>query len=786
MKSAVPGLELRSFGTSELRREDLRLLTGRGRYIADLNVAPMGHVAIYRSPFAHARIARIDTTAARALPGVHLVWTGQDVAPRAPGIHVAMEIEGFKPTLQPVLATDIARFVGEGVAVVVAESRHIAEDALDLIEIDFEELPPVLDSDAGRQGGPLANETLTDNIYHAQATGTGSVAEGAVEVRKVFTPSRVAGCPMEGRGCAADFDWTSGRLTLWSSTQMPGFFKSILALSLNVPEHNLTLITPDVGGGFGVKAVLYPEELLVCVLAMELNRPVQWIEDRREHFLSTVHAKHQVHDMTLSVASDGTFIGIRDRVYSDGGAYHCLPWSALIEPRVGHATLCGVYRVPAVDASYEAVATNKVPVGGYRGVGWTVPNMCREALVDEAARRVGLSPFEIRRRNVVREEDFPYEAPIGVTLREGSYLESLEALERAVDYPSFVERQRAARAEGRLLGLGISLFNEMGGFGTRALAEVGFPVSTFDTSTVRLEPTGKVVVTTSVVSQGQGHATTMAQIAADAFGVPMADVVVHAGNTDHAYGFGTWGSRAAVIGAGSILRAAEVVRERVRQAAAHMMEASPADIVFEDGNVGVRGTPTASMPLAQVTGAIYFAEQTHPPDFEPSLEATAAFDPAQTVLANGGHAAILEIDPETGFVHIEKIIAVEDCGPMINPMIVEGQIRGGIAQAIGMMLYEEIVFDDRGQPLTTSLMDYLVPTAREIPPIEIVHLENPSQFTPAGIKGLGESAMVSLPGAIMNAVNDALAPLGAFIGRVPITPERLVEAISSAPGSGRG
>jgi carbon-monoxide dehydrogenase large subunit len=785
MKGVVPEIELKSVGTTELRREDPRLLTGRGRYTADIVLPGMLHVAMYRSPHPHARIGAVDTTAARATPGVHLVWTGQDVAPRCPGIFSEMELEGFKPTVQPLLATDVALYAGEAVVAVVADSRHIAEDAADLVEVEFEELPAVLDPDVARRGGPLANDSLADNVYHADGI-EGTVEAGAVEARGVFRTSRIAACPMEGRAAAADYDWTTGKLTFWSSTQMPGFFKSILSMFLGVPEQNVTVITPDVGGAFGVKAGLYTEELLVCVLSMELSRPVHWIEDRREHFLTAAQAKQQVQDLTLSVADDGKFLGLRTRVHSDGGAYHCFPWTALVEPRVGMSTLTGVYRVPAVDAAYEAVATNRVPAGPYRGVGWTVVNMAREALIDEAGRRLGLSPFEIRRRNVVRDEDFPYETGTGVTLREGSFTESIDTLERVVDYPAFLERQKAARAEGRLLGLGISVFNECSGFGSRAIKDVGFPVSTYDTSTVRLEPTGKLTVTTSIVSQGQGHATTMAQMAADAFGVPVSDVVVRAGNTDHTYGMGTWGSRGGIIGSGSILRAAEVVKGRVREAAAHMMEAAPDDIVFADGKVAVRGTPVANMPLADVAGAIYFAEPTHPAGFEPSLEATAAYDPEHLIFSNGAHAAIVEIDPETGFVQVEKIYAVEDCGTMINPMIVEGQIVGGAAQAIGMMFYEQIVTDDAGQPLTTSFMDYLVPTVGEVAPVEIHHLINPSQFTPGGMKGLGESAMVSLPGALLNAVNDALAPLGVFMTEVPLTPERLVDAIAAAPKTAGG
>ena len=782
MKSEVPEITRTAIGTSPLRKEDARLLTGRGQYTGDIALPGMCHVAMLRSPFAHARIRSVDTERAEALDGVHLVWTGSDSSQRSPGLVAEMELPEFRTTIQPLLAGEVVLHAGEAIAAVVADSRRIAEDAVDLIEVDYEPLPVVADPEEARRGGELANEIVPDNIIHKASNVVGKIPGDAMRVNRTFTSSRVYACPMEGRAYTAEYDWTTGQLTLWSSTQMPAFAQSMIALFMELPEQNVRVIAPDVGGGFGLKAALYPEELLTCALAIAANRPVQWLSDRREELISSEHAKQQVQNMTLCVNSDGKFVGIHDRVYSDSGAYNNFPWTVMAEAPVGLTTVTGVYDIPAVDTEYECVTTNKVRTGPYRGVGWGPANMAREALIDEAARRTELSPFEIRRRNVLRDDQLPYKCPSGVTLLEGSFLRSLDELEQAVDYQAFLERQRQRRAAGELVGLGISLFNECGGTGSRAIQDLGFPVSTHDTSTVRLEPTGKLLVTTSIVSQGQGHATTLAQVVADQFGLPISDVTVRAGDSDQAYGYGTWSSRGAVIGAGSILRAGDIITSRVKQAAAHMLEASPEDIVLSESRAQVRGAPEVGMSLADVAGAIYFAESTHPPDFEPSMEATAAYDPPALITSNGAHAVIVKVDGETGLVTLEQIYVVEDCGVMINPMIVDGQIMGGIAQAIGLALYEEVVYDEQAQPLTTSFMDYLLPVASQIPPVDIRHIETPSKFTPAGIKGLGESAMVSLPGAILNGVNDALAPLGVFIDQVPITPERVRAAIGSNGG----
>ncbi|HEY2597260.1 MAG TPA: molybdopterin cofactor-binding domain-containing protein [Candidatus Dormibacteraeota bacterium] len=785
MTDVLPLITPRLIGTSVLRSEDPRLLTGNGEFVADIFLPRMLHACVLRSPHARAMIKSIDTSAAASMPGVHLVWTGADTSPRCTGIAAGLDIEGFKGTVQPVLATTTVRYVGEGIAVVVADSRHIAEDACDLIQVDYEPLPAVVDAEAALAGGPIANDTLADNVILERAHTVGDLdlafATAAVTVAGRFVNNRYAAAPIECRGSIARYEWTSNQLTLWTATQVPHFIRSTIAKSMRFPEHNLEVIAPDVGGGFGQKANLFAEELLVCLLSLELKRPVKWIEDRRENLMTATHAKQQINDMALAFDADGRLLALRDRVDGDGGAYNTYPWTHLIEAMAGTSSITSVYKVPALHTHFAAIVTNKCPVGAYRGIGCTAPQIAREALFDRAGRELGLSPFEIRRRNVVQPGDFPYTAATGLVHHEGSFLETVDTLEKVVGYEAFLDRQKKARAAGVYLGLGVSLFSEVSGIGTAAAYAVGFPVSTHDTSTVRIEPTGKVVVTTSITSQGQGQHTSLAQVTADALGVRMEDVVVRSGSTSQTYGHGTWGGRGAVIGAGSIMRAVQVLREKILDFASDMLEAASEDLLIENGQILVAGSPDRSVPLARITEEIYFPAKAHKPGFDPTLEVTAAYDPAGVVLSSGGHAAIVEVDSETGLIKLEKFFAVEDCGLVINPMIVEGQIRGGVAQAIGAAVLEDLIYDENGQLLTTTFMDYLLPTSMEVPDVDVTHIETPSAFTPGGIKGMGESAMISAPAAIVNAVNDALSPFGAFIQRFPLTPDRILEAVAGNP-----
>ncbi len=783
-KSDVAHIRPKSIGTSIARKEDPGLLTGRTPYIADISLPDTAHAAILRSPIAHGRITAIDVADALAVPGVILAWTGRDTAGRCPGIAASMEHKGFVGTVQPLLALDEICFIGEAIAVVVAESRAIAEDALEKIVFDVEELPVVPDVTAALAASATANAQVPANLVYRSDRVTDEVtqafAEAAVVVEGRFQTPRVSASPMETRGFLARHEWTTGMLTCWSATQMPNFIKTMMAIFLQFPEQNIEVITPQVGGGFGQKAHLHPEELLVCLLAIETERPVRWIEDRQENLFRATHAKQQINDMAIAVDADGRFLAMRDCATTDGGAYNTLPWTPLVEGHAGILVVTDPYKVPALSAQSVSLTTNKCPIGAYRGVGFTAPTLAREVLIDRAARTLGLSPFEIRRRNVIRDGDFPYTTRTGMRILEGSFFATIDKMEAMVDYAAFKTRQEQARQHGRFLGFGLSIFSEVSGIGTRALNFLDYQLTSHDTATVRVEPTGKVTVTTGIVTAGQGHLTTLAQIAADAFGIPVEDVTINAGSTKNAVGFGAVASRSAVFGAGTIGRAAEMLRVKMRAIAAGLLQAAPAEIEMSDGLIHVRGDPGRCMPFAAVAGAAYFAEATHPEGFDPTMEATAAFDPADIVLANGGHAAIVEVDIETGMVRVEKLFAVEDCGQMINPMIVEGQIRGGMAQGVGLTLLEELIYDANGQLVTSTFQDYLLPTSLDIPDIEIAHLETPSSLVPGGIKGMGESAMISAPAAIAGAVNDALACLGITIEQFPASPQRIFDAVTAA------
>ncbi|RYC05682.1 xanthine dehydrogenase family protein molybdopterin-binding subunit [Nocardioides zhouii] len=782
----TPVIEARSVGTRVLRSEDPQLLRGRAEFIADINLPRQLHVAFIRSPVAHARITHLDLSAVRDCEGVYLAWSGVDVAPFCEGLPVESAMEGFVPTTMPLLATTEVLYVGEPLAVVVAESRYAAEDACELVDWDFEALPAVTDADAAVAMGAVANPQLPDNVGLRGGATFGDIAGAFEQADKVvqgrFYTCRVSAAPMETRGVIADYDWASKSLRLWSNTQMPHLLQSMISAHLGFGEHEVEIITPDTGGGFGQKAHVYPEEMLLPLLARELDRPVKWIEDRRENLMAGAHAHEQYVDIAYALDRDGRIVGVRTHALGDGGAYHMPPWSMVIEPWCATVmTPTGIYDAPAVEYTYTAVATNKTPVGAYRGVGYMAGTLARECLADDAARALGMSPFEFRRRNVV--STFPWTNPQGIVYEEGSWLESIDVLERMVDYPAFLRRQAESREEGRYLGLGLSFFVESSGESTAGSHAHGSKTVYHDTATVRLNPTGTANVTIGLSAQGQGLATTMAQMAADTLGIKVQDVSVQtARSTLHAYGSGTIGSRGAVIAGGAVARAAGVIREKVCAVAANLLEASPDDIEIVDGVALVKGVADVSVSVSDVAASIYFDMSAWPEGFEPSLEATQAYDPARAMFSNGAHAILVEIDAETGFVKFEKVYSVEDCGTVINPNIVEGQIRGGVVQGIGASVFEELVYDASGQLLTTTFLDYGLPTMDVAPPFEISHLETRSKHTPSGVKGMGESGLIAAPAAVLNAVNDALSPFGVVLRSLPLTPEKVLAAMAGGTG----
>ena len=778
----TPPVAARSIGTRVLRSEDPRLLSGRGEFIADINLAGQLHVAFVRSPVAHARITRLDLSKVRDCEGVFLAWSGEDIAPFCEGMVGELAVEGCVPTTMPLLATSEVHYVGEPVAVVVADSRYAAEDACELIDWDFEELPVVVDADTSLEGEIVANPQLADNIGLRGGTSYGEVEAAFNNADKVvqgrFYTCRVSAAPMETRGVIADYEWASKTLRLWSNTQMPHFLRYMITAYLGFTEQGVEVITPDTGGGFGQKAHVYPEELILPLLARELDRPVKWIEDRRENLMAAAHAHEQYVDISYALDSDARITGVRTHALGDGGAYHLPPWSMAVEPWCAAVmTPTGIYNAPTAEYTYTAVATNKTPVGAYRGVGYMAGTLARECLADDAARAVGMSPFEFRRHNVVRE--FPWTNPQGIVYDEGSWLESIDVLEKMVDYPAFLERQAQARAKGRYLGLGLSFFVESSGESTAGSQEHGLGDTYHDTATVRVNPNGTANVTIGLSAQGQGLATTMGQMAADTLGIKPEDVVVDtARSTSHTYGSGTIGSRGAVIAGGAVSRAAGVIHDKIRAVAANMLEASVEDIEIVDGVAGVKGVSEATLTVADVAASIYFDMSTWPEDFEPSMEATQAYDSARAMFSNGAHAVLVELDPETGFVRFEKVYSVEDCGTVINPNIVEGQIRGGVIQGIGAAVFEDLPYDESGQLLATTFLDYGLPTMDVVPPFEIHHVETPSKHSASGVKGMGESGLIAAPAAVLNAVNDALSPFGVVLRDLPLTPEKVLRAMA--------
>jgi carbon-monoxide dehydrogenase large subunit len=777
----------RLVGARVARREDPRLLTGQGSYVDDHRPARMLYAAFLRSPHAHARISRLDASAALALPGVAAVLTGEDIARASKPVRAASKTPNVKTTSYPPLALGKVRHVGEAVAMVAAESRYVAEDAVERIVVEYEPLPVVRDVESALDpASPVLHDEAGTNLLVSREFARGDVdaalAGAAVVVRERFRFHRHTPVCIENRGCLAEYATASGALTLRSSAQCPGIVRDVLTDLLDMPEHLIRVVATDVGGGFGAKASLYPEEIATCVMARRLGRPVKWIGDRREDLLATTHAWDEIVDAELGVDQDGAIVGLRAEVTVDVGGYSIYPWTAAIEPVQTISFLPGPYRVPTYRGRTRGVATNKAPLGPYRGVGRPPAVFVIEGLVDRAARRLGLDPTEIRLRNFIRDEDFPYKSPSGIVWDRSSFTESLRRAREALDYKAARDEQARARAAGRWVGIGIASYVELTGIGSAIPVSPGMPVSTgTEAATIRFDPAGKVTAVFGVASHGQGLETTLAQIVADEVGVPIEDVRVVHGDTDASpYGTGTYASRSLVLAGGAAILAGRSVREKMLVIAGHLLEADPADVTLADGRYAVRGMPDRSVTVRQIARAAYSGARQLPKGLEPGLEATRFYDPYYGTASNATHAAMIEIDRATLEVKTLRYVVVEDCGRMVNPLIVDGQVHGGVAQGIGAALLEEIVYDDQGQLLSGTLMDYVVPSACEIPAMEVHHVETPSPVALGGFRGMGEGGTIGAPAAIANAVADALAPLHIEIAELPVTPERLFRLIAKA------
>jgi len=768
------------------RKEDPRLLKGGGRYLHDLTLPGLLHLAFVRSPHAHAAVCTVDATPARQVPGVVAVLAAADLPLRP--IEPEFAGDEYHGAGWPPLAGERVRFVGEPVAVVAASDRYLAEDAVDIVEVSYDPLPVIASVEAARRpDAPRVHDGVSGNLYFRRNHVHGDVAHvfaaAAVVVGGTFRHQRLAGAPLEGRGIVAQWNPT-GRLTVWASTQVPHLLRAGLARFLGVPDSAVRVIAPDVGGGFGPKMHLYPEDLVACAVARVLGHPTKWIEDRRENLLTMTQAREQVIDAQLAADRDGRLLALRAQIACDSGAYSVYPLTAALEPMGTAQIMPGPYRLPAYAYSTMAIATHKAPVGAYRGVGMTVGVFVMERLIDKLASATGIDAVEVRRRNFLQPEEFPYTAPSGLVYDSARVGETLEAALAAFDYDRARREQARLRTAGRMVGIGISAFVEYTGLGSKTFLRRGMrEVRGDDSAVVNVDASGNVRASVSTPSQGQGHETAFAQLVGGALGLSPDEVQVVPVDTDVVpMGTGTFASRGLVAGGGALLQAAARVKSKALLIAAHLLEASPHDIEGAAGRFNVRGSPERGVTWAEVARAAYLPGPGLPADIEPGLEAAATYDPPPAAFSNGVHAAMVEVDQETGQVSVLRYAIAEDCGRLINPAIVEGQIHGGLAQGLGEALLEQVIYDAAGQPLTGTFMDYLLPTAMEMPPVRIVHLETPSPITAGGFKGMGESATIGAPACVANAVSDAL---GQAVDELPISPPRVLERLRGG-GAGPG
>ncbi len=786
-------------GGGVLRKEDPELLTGQARFIDDIALPGMVWMAVVRSPFAHARVNGVDLEAARALPGVVAAFSGAELADEwEAGLPCAWPIakRSFPdPTTEDPrmpdhwpLAKDKARFAGEPLAVVVAESRSLAKDAAELVELDLEPLEAVLDLDhALEDRAPTCHDELGDNKCYTWTLANGEAdrvfADAPVVVKERYWHPRLIPNAIEPRGVVVQPAPAQGEFTMWSATQVPHIAKVTLSLTTGIPETKLRVIAPEVGGGFGSKLNVYPEEAICLVLARRLGLPVKWIEERSENYLGTIHGRGVRQDMEVAATEDGKVLGVRVELLADFGAYLQLVTPGI--PLLGAFLYHGVYDVEGYHFECTGVFTNKTPTDAYRGAGRPEATYAIERIMDALARRVGKDPVEVRRLNFMPPFDEPRDVASGLQFDSGNYGETLDKALALAGYDE-LRREQVTRREqpnGKLLGIGLSTYIEMCGLApSQVLHALKYAAGGWDAATVRCHPTGKVTVVTGTSPHGQGHVTSWAQIAADELGVPFEDVEVLHGDTAIApLGMDTYGSRSLSVGGIALYNAAERVREKAKKIAAHELEVSPDDLEWREGKFQVRGAPEKAKTIPEVAFSAWTAHNL-PETVEPGLEATYVFDPPNFTFPAGAHVCAVEVDPETGETEIVKYVAVDDCGNVVNPMIVEGQVHGGIAQGIAEALYEEAVYDEVGNLVTSSMHSYRIPSAAELPSFQTDRTVTPSTTNPMGVKGVGEAGTIAAPPAVVNAVLDALAPLGVTHVDMPLTPERVWRAINEAKG----
>lgn len=773
----------RIFGSAIKRREDPRLMTGKAKYTGDMQLPGMAHMAVVRSPYAHARVLSIDATAARDTPGVIAVFTGQDVDMNVPCAWLVPNSD-LKTPAHPVLAKDKVRYAGDGVAIVIAEDRYIAQDAADTIRVEYEPLPVVVNpEEATQDGAAQLFDDVPNNIGFHWVASSGdegvdkAFAEAEVVVSERIVQQRLLPTAMEPRSALAQ--WNSGleELTVWCTSQNPHIHRFILSGMTGVPEHKVRVIAPDVGGGFGSKIPVYADEALACWAAMKLDRPVRWTESRSENYITTIHGRDHVEYVEMAATRDGQITAIRGTVYAGLGAYHSTAGPGI--PTILHGLMyCGAYTIPHARADVYGVFTNTTPVDAYRGAGRPEATFLVERLMDKMADALNMDPVDLRRKNLIPRFDDGYTVPLGLTYDSGDYEAALDKALSMLGYENFRQEQAAARQNGRYLGIGVTTYAEICGLGPSQVAgAVGFQAGLWDSAIIRVTPVGKVQAMIGAMPHGQGEETTFAQLISDELGYPVEDIQVKYGDTHNTpLGWGSYGSRTTPVAGAALVKAARKLKEKARAMAAHMLEAAVEDIEYEDGKFFVRGSAENAKTIQEV-GLMATLAWDMPEGMDPGFEESQFYDPPNFVYPFGTHIAVVEVEAETGQVSLRRYIAVDDCGPLINPMIVNGQIHGGIVQGVGQALYEGVVYDDNGQLLTGSMMDYCLPRADMFPQFELDHTITPSPHHPIGVKGVGETGTIASTPTVYNAVIDALRPFGITQLDMPMTPYRVWQAI---------
>ena len=778
------------FGSGIKRREDPRLITGNATYTDDVKLPGLTYAMFVRSPYAHAKITSISVDAARKAPGVVAVFTGQDVKDKLVPVPCAWNPPNcdLKTPPHPQLAWEKVRYVGDAVAMVVAETRAQARDAVDLVEVDYEPLGATADPEkAAQPGAAQLHAEVPGNIAFTW-TVAGGDAEAAfksaeVTVSQRIVQQRLLPTAMEGRAAVASYNRGSGQLTLWCTSQNPHIHRFLCSVMLKLPEHRVRVIAPEVGGGFGSKIPVYADEVLTAFAAITLGRPVKWAEDRSENYKVTIHGRDHIEYVEMCGTRDGRITGLRTKVYAGLGGYASTAAPGI--PTILHGLVySGAYTIANIHGVVHGVYTNGTPVDAYRGAGRPEAAYLIERLVDIFARKIGMDPVEVRRRNFIPKDRFPYIVATGLSYDSGNYEAALDKAVGMLDYRAFRAEQEKARRQGRYLGVGVVSYIEICGSGPgQVAAAIGFGGGQYESAIVRVFPTGMVRVYIGASPHGQGEETTFAQIVADEFGYPVESVEIVHGDTDNTpQGWGTYGSRTTAVGGSAVKNAAVKVKEKARALAAHLLEANEADLEWKDGKFQVKGSPDKAKDFAELALMANVAWNM-PAGMEPGLEASAFFDPSNFVFPFGSHICTVEVDIETGQVKILRYIAVDDCGLQVNPMIVDGQIHGGVIQGIGEALQEIAVYDDEAQLLTGTMMDYAVPKASQMPTIETAHTITPSPVNPLGVKGCGEAGTIASAAAVVNAVCDALSPLGIVHIDKPLTPARVWAAIQKAKGA---